>query len=69
MALDVTPQRKATSPSDFADLDALAQRILDFQDRFNATAEPFDWTFTRDGLHTLLARIDAHEPTATPHAA
>jgi len=62
-------QRKATSPSDFADLDALAQRILDFQDRFNATAEPFDWTFTRDDLHTLLARIDAHEPTATPHAA
>jgi len=52
-----------------ADLDALAQRILDFQDRFNATAEPFDWTFTRDDLHTLLARIDAHEPTATPHAA
>lgn len=34
-------QRKAISPSDFADLDALAQRILDFQDRFNfnATAE------------------------------
>jgi transposase len=62
-------QRKAISPSDFVDLDALAQRILDFQGRFNATAVPFDWTFTRDDLHTLLARIDGHEPTATPHAA
>ena len=62
-------QRKAISPSDFAELDALAQQILDFQERLNATAEPFDWTFTRDDLHTLLARIDAHEPTATPHAA
>jgi len=37
-------QRKAISPNDFADLDDLAQRILAFQDRYNANAEPFDWT-------------------------
>ena len=36
-------QRKAISPVDFADLDDLAQRILAFQNRYNATAAPFDW--------------------------
>ncbi|MGZ4665515.1 MAG: hypothetical protein ACXV5Q_10835 [Frankiaceae bacterium] len=27
----------------------------------NATAAPFNWTFTADDLDDLLARIDAHE--------
>jgi transposase len=51
-------QRKAISPVDFADLDALAERILAFQDRYNSNATPFDWTFTRTDLHALLDRID-----------
>jgi transposase len=51
-------QRKAISPVDFADLDALAARILAFQDRYNASATPFDWTFTRADLRALLARMD-----------
>ena len=29
------------------------QRILAFQDRYNTTAEPFDWRYTRDDLNTL----------------
>src|SRR5215207_6363644 len=33
-------QRKVIKPGDFADLDALAQRILAFQDRYNAAASP-----------------------------
>ena len=37
-------QRKAITPADFADLDHLAERILAFQDRYNQTATPFDWT-------------------------
>lgn len=52
-------QRKAISPINFTDLDDLATRILDFQDRYNATAEPFDWRYTRDDLNDFLTRIAA----------
>jgi transposase len=58
-------QRKAISPVDFTDLDALADRILAFQDRYNTNATPFDWTFTRTDLHALLDRFDSPTPTAT----
>jgi transposase len=50
-------QRKAINPTDFVDLDALASRILGFQDRYNRTAKPFDWTFDRTDLHALLDRV------------
>jgi len=36
-------QRKVLTPNDLTDLDALTERILAFQDRYNATATPFDW--------------------------
>ena len=36
-------------------------RLLAFQDRYNATAEPFDWRFTRKSLNRLLERLAAHE--------
>lgn len=62
-------QRKAISPVDFPDLDALAERILAFQDRYNHTATPFDWTFTRTDLHTLLDRIGPAEQNTTQPAA
>lgn len=51
-------QRKAISPIDFAGLDHLAERILAFQDRYNATANPFDWRYSRDDLNAFLRRID-----------
>jgi transposase len=51
-------QRKAITPGDFADLDHLAERVLAFQDRYNTTAKPFDWRYTRDDLNTFLHRID-----------
>lgn len=54
-------QRKVVKPADFADLDALAERLLAFQARYNLTATPFDWRFTRADLTDLLARLDAHE--------
>ena len=57
-------QRKVIKPGDFADLDALAERLLAFQDRYNATAEPFDWHFGRKSLNRLLERLTAHEPLA-----
>ncbi|MGH3922591.1 MAG: IS630 family transposase [Egibacteraceae bacterium] len=59
-------QRKVIKPADFADLDALAERLLDFEPRYNATATPFDWTFTRDDLADLLRRIDTHRSADTP---
>ncbi|HEX2808659.1 MAG TPA: IS630 family transposase [Kineosporiaceae bacterium] len=62
-------QRKVVKPGDFADLDALADRLLAFQARYNLTAAPFDWRFTRADLADLLARIDAHRPPADLSAA
>ena len=63
-------QRKAINPNDFADLNQLSQRILGFQDRYNATAAPFDWTYTRDDLNAFLRRLDLHDtPPTRTHAA
>jgi transposase len=57
-------QRKVIKPGDFADLDALAERLLAFQNRYHATAEPFDWRFGRKSLDRLLERLTVHEPLA-----
>jgi hypothetical protein len=46
-------------PSDIGDADALAARLLAFQHRYNTTARPFDWKFTRAALNDLMRRIDA----------
>ena len=54
--------RKVIAPADFADLDALAARLTAFEPRYNATATPFDWRFTRADLTDMLSRIDAHRP-------
>lgn len=57
-------QRKVIKPGDFADLDALAARLLAFQDRYNAAAEPFNWHYGRKSLDRLLDRLSVHEPLA-----
>ena len=57
-------QRKVVSPNDFFDLAEVEQRLAAFEQRYNAAAEPFDWTFTREDLNKLLIRIAAHEPGA-----
>ena len=54
-------QRKVLTPNELTDLDALTARILAFQDRYNATATPFDWRFTRADLDRLLDRIAVHK--------
>jgi hypothetical protein len=38
---------KILPPNDFRDLDALAERLLDFQYYWESTAKPFEWKFTR----------------------
>jgi hypothetical protein len=55
-------QRKALTPNDFADLDALAARITAFEDHYRQIAAPFQWTFTRAKLDALLARLADREP-------
>ena len=50
-------QRKLLTPDDSDDLITLADRILAFEKRYNAAAEPFDWRFNRDDLHRLLQRL------------
>lgn len=65
-------QRKAIATGDFANLDDLTARILAFQERYNTTATPFDWKYTRDDLNDYLARLrrhDAMEPLITDKAA
>jgi transposase len=54
-------QRKVVSPNDFTNLDEVEQRLTAFEQRYNATAKPFQWKFTRTDLHDLLDRISQHE--------
>ena len=51
-------QRKILTPNDFRDLDALAERLLDFQYYWESTAKPFEWKFTRQDLKELLEKLD-----------
>jgi hypothetical protein len=54
-------QRTVVSANDFTDLAEVEHRLTDFEQRYNQTAQPFRWKFTRDDLHDLLTRIDQHE--------
>jgi transposase len=53
-------QRKVVSPNDFTDLTEVENRLRAFEDRYNATAQPFQWRFTTSDLDDLLARLDRH---------
>jgi hypothetical protein len=55
-------QRKALTPNDFASLDELAQRLMDFGQHYRDIARPFEWTFTRQDLNRALAKISDREP-------
>ncbi len=56
-------QRKVLTPNDFADLDTLQQHLLAFGRRYEQIAAPFQWKFTREDLHKLLAKTDT-QPTS-----
>jgi hypothetical protein len=51
-------------PNDFTGLDQLAERLLDFQYYWEATAKPFQWKFTKADLTTLLAKLSASHQIA-----
>lgn len=60
-------KRKALTPRDFADLKAAEERLLGFERHYEASAQPFEWKFTRADLATLLRRLADHrtlEPAA-----
>ncbi len=48
------------APNDFTDLDEVTGRLRAFEDRCNATAQPFRWRFTTSDLDDLLAGLDRH---------
>jgi transposase len=56
-------QKKVVSPNDFTSTTELAQTLLAFIDRYNTTAQPFNWKFTATDLTELLARTQTHQPT------
>jgi transposase len=54
-------QRKVLTPNDFPDLAEVERRLLGYQRRYQQTAVPFDWRFTRADLAKLLNRLDQHQ--------
>jgi hypothetical protein len=54
-------QRKVLTPNDFATLAELEDRLLRFQEHYEHSAVPFHWTFTRQDLVALLAKLAAYE--------
>ena len=55
-------QRKVVQPGNFADLAELEHRLLGFEARYNATASPFNWRYTKTDLNAYLERLASHEP-------
>ena len=62
-------QRKVLSPNDFEDLEAIVQRLADFEERYNQTTRPFRWNFTSTDLNDFLQRLDRLEPSQAPSSA
>lgn len=54
-------QRKALTPSDFTSLGELEERLLDFGERYEQVANPFEWKFTRLDLRRLLRKLRERE--------
>jgi transposase len=56
--------RKALTGASFDNTDQLADRIIAFQDWYNQTARPFNWTWTRAKLNDYLRRLGGFDLTA-----
>ena len=50
-------QRKVLTPNDFPCLEAVAERLANFEHYFESIAHPFEWKFTRTDLNALIARM------------
>jgi hypothetical protein len=50
-------QRKVLTPNDFADLAEIEQPLAAFERRYQQTAAPFEWKFTRHDLALLMKKL------------
>jgi|GEM_PF-1301443 len=49
------------TPNDFGFLAEVEARLLRFQERYEALAQPFEWRFTRYDLLALLDRLEEQQ--------
>ena len=61
-------QRKLLDPNHFEDTAAVARALNDFERRYNAIAQPFEWNFTRQDLAELLEQLDDQHSRDPPLA-
>jgi hypothetical protein len=63
-------QRKVLTPTDFASLTAVEQRLPLYETLSNSQPQPFAWKFTHAKLGDFLDRLHAHETltNASPQA-
>ena len=59
-------QRKALTPNDFPSLEAVAERLANFERSFERIAQPFEWKFTRADLNALIARMRSRYRQSQP---
>jgi hypothetical protein len=59
-------QRKVVSPTYFYDLTDVREPADDLPRPVQPRRQTLNWKYTKNDLNDLLARIAAHEPTATP---
>lgn len=50
-------QRKVITPNDFKSLAELEDSLLKFERRYEQSAKPFEWAYTRRDLDCLLAKL------------
>ena len=50
-------QRKVLTPNDFIDVAEVESRLAAVERRYEQTAKPFEWKFTRGNLTKLLERL------------
>ena len=53
--------RKALTGGNFHSVDAVENRITEFEELWNDNPEPFEWTYTREDLTRLLERLPTIE--------
>jgi hypothetical protein len=61
-------RREAVSSNDFIDLDQIEQRLAAFEQRYSATARPFNWKFTQPTSTTYLPGSNATNDSNPHHA-
>jgi hypothetical protein len=67
-------QKKALTPNDSPDLQAVQKQVSDFQIRYQEVARPFSWKFTRKDLKDKLKLvseriIEQHQPVTVTYQA